>query len=615
MQGGGASLLDSVVSARPGSSLQFEHNTAQFGGALFVASSDSSFPPSSASLLGTAAFRHNAAQQQGGAVFVQGLAQDQPATLLADAGAGAAGAVFESNEATVGGGISATYFALLDLRLAEFHGNAANESGGGVMLQANSMLRMVGGRFEDNVGGGKGGAVAAFESSLAANGVVFANNSAWFQGGAIAALTTSSVSLGGCILANNSVWQPSGIVVSASSSVDMVGGGAVFASDSTAVALGNGSAVMGNSVMSGDGGGLLLRDTATLAAEGGAVDGNSAQGFGGGIALHDATTAALDGGVLLRGNKATQGGGGVFAGGGMALLGDVDLTGNWAGGTGGGVLMYGPVAADGRVNISGNGATGGGGGVFASGWLARLAVGVRGTVVVEANQAGGDGGGLYLEDRCRPPTAIATATRPSNIFVCLEPTWISAYIFYGLGSHSLQECLLLFSHVRVCSSTEPRGQTFLTPAPQLFKMYGGTYCGLCSEGLTRMGRLGPAGLGCRPGARGTRRRGMLRGFPVMLCSSTCKRLLHPCTYSRSALRWWPLLLGFFFSGRGGGGQCSAGYEAAGEECPSTCVALWRGNGYCNTEWWVVALQCKASSIQLFVFSRSFSESAETASPA
>ena len=133
-----------------------------------------------------------------------------------------------------------------------------------------------------------------------------------------------------------------------------------------------------------------------------------------------------------------------------------------------------------------------------------------------------------------------------------------------------------------------------------------------------MGRLGPAGLDCRPGGRGTRRRGMLRGFPMNALFMRLQTSTAPVYILALCLAMVAAVVGIFLFGAGGGrggGQCSAGYDAAGEECPSTCVALWRGNGYCNTEWWVVALTCKASSIQLFGFSRSFSKSAETASAA
>ena len=63
----------------------------------------------------------------------------------------------------------------------------------------------------------------------------------------------------------------------------------------------------------------------------------------------------------------------------------------------------------------------------------------------------------------------------------------------------------------------------------------------------------------------------------MLCSSTCKRLLHPCTYSRSALRWWPLLLGFFFSGRGGGGAMQRGVRCGRGRVPVDvrCAVAWQ----------------------------------------
>ena len=129
-----------------------------------------------------------------------------------------------------------------------------------------------------------------------------------------------------------------------------------------------------------------------------------------------------------------------------------------------------------------------------------------------------------------------------------------------------------------------------------------------------MGRLGPAGLGCRPGGGGDKAAGDAEGV-----SHECSVHALATVYILAlCLAMVAAVVGIFLFGAGGGsggGQCSAGYDAAGEECPSTCVALWRGNGYCNTEWWVVALTCKASSIQLFGFSRSFSKSAETASAA
>jgi predicted outer membrane repeat protein len=399
-------VLDSSLTAAPGSSLVFVGNAAAgSGGGLCVASIMTGYAPSAASLRGAAVFRGNTAAipGTGGAIFLQGLSSDQPATLLADAGPGAAGALFEGNSALGGGGVSATFFARVELRGTVFRGNVANEAGGAVMLQASSSLLMAGGVLGDNAGGGKGGAVAAFESAVIANTTTFANNSAWFQGGAISALTTSTVALAGCTLFNNTVssfYDPN----DPSAWAKQVGGGAVFAADAAVVTLSGATAVLGNYVRLGDGGGLFLRDAATLTATGGAIDGNKATGLGGGVATHHTAVVTLIGGVRLRGNSAGQGGGGLFAGGNAAALGDVELSGNRAAGSGGGVLMYGPASAQGRVNISGNTAGESGGGVFASGSMARLTVQLAGAVVAEGNEAGADGGAVYLEDRCRIAT-------------------------------------------------------------------------------------------------------------------------------------------------------------------------------------------------------------------
>ena len=90
-------MLNSCVTALPGSTTTFENNTANYGGGISVYLTSSSAAKWDVLFEGTCLFRSNAAVTMGGAVYLQGL-PDASVRMVANS------TVFEYNSAEVAGG-------------------------------------------------------------------------------------------------------------------------------------------------------------------------------------------------------------------------------------------------------------------------------------------------------------------------------------------------------------------------------------------------------------------------------------------------------------------------------------------------------------------------------
>ena len=384
--GGGINVLDSTVITLPLSYCSFLANNAVFGGAIGCATSIANHGGANVDLMGKATFRSNTAVS-GGALYVQGL---QGISVKFSAHQGP---LFENNSASNGGAIAATFFVSIELIGATFRSNFVNMTGGAVVILSDSNFSLFNGRFEGNRAGSSGGAVTSYASQVSFNVTTFVNNSAQNPGGAVAIFTTSQLLLRSCRLANNSIDPFSG---DASYCNNLCGGGAIFAGDSSSVTSSE-SVFESNTAWPGDGGAIFARDQVQLRSMGGTMKANRAQGFGGAVSVSDTAISFLGNGLQFERNTAGKGGGAIFFGGGPAQLGTIVVDYNSADQVGGGVLMYSTVNIISDVKVRNNAATNGGG-IFASGWLARLTVGVGSTLVLQNNSASSEGGGIYLED-------------------------------------------------------------------------------------------------------------------------------------------------------------------------------------------------------------------------
>ncbi len=226
-------------------------------------------------------------------------------------------------------------------------------------------------------------------------------------------------------------------------------GGGIYLHYDASLIMRNGSVVRGNSARGGGGiavsGPAISTGTSTAAIMGSTVAGNTAGDFGGGLSVAgpltldastiggqnatDTNTAANGGGIfvnggsalrtirngsVVRGNRATSAGGGIYATGPTTITGSI-VAGNTAGTKGGGIYTFyrpaiivdsstvgGPNAAD--ANTATNGA---GGGIYIddTGPLT-----VRNGSVVRGNAASGNGGGFYTSGT----TTVTDSTLSAN---------------------------------------------------------------------------------------------------------------------------------------------------------------------------------------------------------
>ena len=184
---------------------------------------------------------------------------------------------FSANQASRGGAVGVYAGADVLLRGNVFVNNACTDSAGtnlgAAVCAENSLLRIDGGRIQDNGSTGRGGAVAAIGSGLTLDGVDVLGNRA----------------LGG-------------------------GGGLHLVGGSLAA---TGSRFEGNSIGSGNGGGVEA-DGAVLDLRNLRLRANRAVGMGGGISAFGA--AGLIENCLLDGNTAASGGGAVVFGGSSPMV-------------------------------------------------------------------------------------------------------------------------------------------------------------------------------------------------------------------------------------------------------------------------------------------------------
>lgn len=295
--------------------------------------------------------------------------------------------------------------------------------GGGLAVEAGSMVTMVGGRIADNESGDSfAGGVRVFNSALVLDKTTMANNRAntptvgLGQGGAIFADGADSrVSLVDAVIENNTTSAAAGGLAITGNAIATISGTVVRGNNSPAGAgmlIGPSTVTVTNSDIQGNtasarGGGVLVVGTARYTQSGGSIRNNvAASQGGGGIYLQETVEATLNG-VTIENNRADgSSGGGVWAGNAAALnITGGSVSGNKAGTVGGGLFLS-PSAPFSLkdMDIVGNEAATGGGGAFFSAVNGTI---TNGSVRENRNTAGAGGG----ESLYRAPRSISLAPR------------------------------------------------------------------------------------------------------------------------------------------------------------------------------------------------------------
>ena len=287
--------------------------SATYGGAIYSVSVPAT--------IHDAAFLRNSAAAQAGAVGIQGTSLDLARTTFASNSAvAAAGGLFAWNTTALvtdslfvdnrcsggfngrGGG---AYFesTSLDLSGTTFLGNGATDCGGALCLVDCADALLSASSFASNSAPiGEGGALAAYSSVLAADGLAFSANSAWAAGGAALLADSDSSFLSTTVVSNSASVNGAGFYAS---------GGSIGISSSTFSA---------NAATDGSGGALYLTGTTNAdllwSVSGSAFSANSAT-YGGAIYAAYATGGAAASGFAS--NSASAGGGAIW------VFGDADF--------------------------------------------------------------------------------------------------------------------------------------------------------------------------------------------------------------------------------------------------------------------------------------------------
>ena len=350
---------------------------------MFCASVVNGLIPSNTTFLGDVLFQSNTAGMAGGAIYTQGQ-QTQVAQLLLDG----VRTNFELNQVILSGGaVAAVFYSSIIIKHSSFVANTG--TWGGAIFLSQSTLQVRSCKFNLNTASDSGGGIYAQSSEISCSQALFLNNTAWNFGGAISLYVDSILRLLNSSLASN-------LQASHQSCVEECGGGALYAADSTWTEISNGTLLLRNSA-DGDGGAILVADTAMVGLHKCRTALNKAMGYGGGIAAIGSSDVKLEDGVIMESNIAGFGGGAIFAGGGSMQMSAVIIRTNLAEKIGGGILMYSTVQVSSGAQFAGNEA-GSGGALYGSGKNAQFLIESAGSVLFENNTALNEGGAVYLED-------------------------------------------------------------------------------------------------------------------------------------------------------------------------------------------------------------------------
>ncbi|AZQ44283.1 beta strand repeat-containing protein [Nonlabens ponticola] len=377
------------------SDLNFTSGTASSGGAIQVSGATTVLNLNNTDFTGNTA-TGNAATEGGGAIFnngavvnVSGSSQFESNAATGTAGSGGAilnssagvlsidGATFNLNSSQRAGGAiedNANSGAVIVVDNSTFSSNNAGSSpgnGGALHITGSSSYTFNGGLIDANIAGKEGGGLWNGSGVLTINGATISNNDA--QGDLVPADAT------------------------AGTSVQIVGGGGIFANDGPGSVVINEGTIISNNVatgVQGSGGGILMATGTTLTINGSGdnpveINNNSASRAGGGIEdwSLDANANTLTN-VNFSGNTAGADATGFTANGGPGNGGAIHVT-----GPGDNVITGG--------TVDGNTAANEGGGF----WNGSGTMSVSGTTITNNIAAGNDtevagaagGGGLFNE--------------------------------------------------------------------------------------------------------------------------------------------------------------------------------------------------------------------------
>ena len=303
-----------------------------------------------------------------------------------------------------GGAVYATDYAEVTIYSGMISQNRSNEygDGGGLFIEENASLTMIGGYISDNETGQNGGGIAIDNATFEMSGGIIDNNRTNGSGGGIYATNLATVDIydgeiysntanyfgggidignystatiqGGRIIRNHSNSNGGGISVRSTSTASMFyayidrntageDGGGIFITDYGTNFWLYGGVIDGNGAKSG--GGISIIYEAVLYYSGGEIKDNRADFKGGGVDAGIAGTIEITGGSIF-GNSAEDGGGIHLSEGSNSNFGfrDVWITGNTASNNGGGIMVDSYINLElANITISGNSAGNRGGGI------------------------------------------------------------------------------------------------------------------------------------------------------------------------------------------------------------------------------------------------------------
>ena len=261
-----------------------------------------------------------------------------------------------------GGGIAASN-STVSLSNSTVSNNQANNYAGGIYAVVSTVI-ISNSTVSGNSAGSGGGGIYAFISTVSLSNTTVSGNQADEFGGGIAAVDASTVSLSNSTVSGNSAEFGAGIA----------------ASNSSTVSLSN-STVSGNSAESG--GGIYARRSSNVSLSNSTVSGNSALYIGGGIIANGSTVSLSN--SIVSGNSVGYGGGGIFASNSSTVsLSNSTVSGNSTNFRGGGIFAYNSTVSLSNSTVSGNSANFYGG-IFA---ISTSTVSLSNSIV--ANSLGGD---------------------------------------------------------------------------------------------------------------------------------------------------------------------------------------------------------------------------------
>jgi len=474
--GGGVAVLTGANFTMSDTALIYD-NTAVRGGGVNVTDADSEFTMTGGTIEGntatnyggggvavqngaaftmsdTALIYDNMASRSGGGVFVNGAYSSFVMTGGTIRDNAAIFATIGSGTAT-GGGVRVQTGAsfhmseenpLLPTLIYNNRAQGHHAEGGGIsVVNSNTSFTMTGGTILDN--------------QLIAQSTAF--------GGGFHARSNATVEMtGGYVIGNIARNRGGGGVITAGATLDMTGGtiegnhggifdasidmasrggGGIYIGNYPSVVNISGSALIYNNTTDGIGGGIIVRNDASLNMSGGTIESNTATLHGGGVAVQSGANFTMSGTALIYDNEAATNGGGVFVtgadsefsmSGGTIENNDASVGGGILIASGGALYMFSGNVINNSANFSGglrvngihpipdgsggfipvpdneqtsavitggvfenNSATNNGGGIyFAGGSIGFIGTpgGNNNDIMIYNNQANGNGGGLLV---------------------------------------------------------------------------------------------------------------------------------------------------------------------------------------------------------------------------